>query len=140
NDARDYVGLNVASAAIGLAIVGMLTIFMQYDPLTSTLVFLVALSKCVECISQTYLGLMQRYERLDYCATSFMIKGIGTVVAFAALLYTTGSFPIAMLGLITVWIGAFYFWDTRIASTLHGASSVIMPRFSLQLTSQLARR
>ncbi len=140
NDVRDYVGLNVVSTATGLAIIGTLTIFMQYDPITSTLVFLVALSKCVECISETYLGLMQRYERLDYCAISFMIKGIGTVVAFAILLYATGSFPIAMLGMITVWIGTLYFWDARIASTLHGASSVIMPRFSLRRTSQLARR
>jgi len=140
NHVRDYVGFNVATSATGLAVIGTVTIFMQFDPLTSTVVFLVALSKCVECISETYLGLMQRYERLDYCAMSFMIKGVGTVVVIAMLLYATGSFLMAMLGMITVWIGTLCFWDARIASTLHGTSSVITPRFSLWRTSQLARR
>src|ERR1700675_3867215 len=54
----------------------------------------------MDCISESYFGIMQRYERMDRISRSLMLRSILSVGALALLLYSTGSLLWGLSGFV----------------------------------------
>jgi O-antigen/teichoic acid export membrane protein len=114
----DYFTLRVLTTMVGLLVVAVLVFTSGYDPVTSGVILLVALAKCVECLSDVAGGLLQLHERLDQVATSLSIRGVLSILAFAATFLCSRSLLAATAALCVSWLAVFIGYDLRRAKSL----------------------
>jgi len=74
-------------------------------------ILLVGISKAIESLSDVVAGLLQKMERLDRVAISLMLRGVGSLVSFALVFWSTRSLPAAVCALVVVWAAVFLLYD-----------------------------
>lgn len=113
-----YFTLRFLATSMGLTLVTTTLPFIKGTRTTCAVVFLVALSKSIECMSDVIAGLLQREELLRRVAISLMIRGVGSVLAFVWIFASTHDLILTMLGMNGVWLGVFLVYDLPNAKTL----------------------
>jgi len=70
------------------------------DARTKEVIELISLAQLLDCLSENYYGIAQRYEHMDRIAKSQMIRSILSLVGFMCVLYSTGSLLSAVAALV----------------------------------------
>ncbi len=111
-----------------------------YGRSAGIIVMLVACAKSVESFTDIVAGLLQKHERLDLVAISFMLKGSSSLVAFSAIYFTFRSVAAAVAGLGATWLLVFLCYDLQLARRLlgPGASFFRWNRSHLQQLAKIA--
>jgi O-antigen/teichoic acid export membrane protein len=116
-----YFTLRLLATLFGLAAVACILPFIRATPAVRLVVFLVAVSKSIECMSDATAGLLQREEQLRKVAISMMIRGICSVMVFAILFAYFHSAALSVLAMSGVWFAVLMLYD------LPNAKAVIDP-------------
>lgn len=143
----DYFGTRIAMTVLGLLVIAGIALLGREERETAWVVFLVGLSKSIECISEVVRGLFQRYERMNISGGSLMIKGPATMCVFTVLLWSTGHLITALVGMIVVGVFVLALYDLPCAGRLlkRGSdedplSSRLAPSFRPAIVWRLVRR
>ena len=107
---------------------------------TSMIVMLVACAKSVESFTDIVAGLLQKHERLDLVAISFMLKGSFSFIAFGAIYFLFHSVAAAAAALCATWLLVFLCYDLQLTRRLlgPGASFFRWNRSHLQQLAKIA--
>ncbi len=116
----NYFTLRILATLSGLAVIVALLPFTAPSAAVRVVVLLVAVSKCIECLSDVTAGLLQREERLRRVAISLMIRGSGSVVVFSVTFARFHSLAAATVAMTGVWLAVFLFYDVPNARPLIG--------------------
>lgn len=107
----DYFTLRLLSTLIGLTVILALLPFSANASTLRTVVFLVSLSKCFECMSDVTAGLLQREEHLKRVSISLMIRGIASVLGFTVAFAHFRSLAAAVLVMSGIWAAVLLLYD-----------------------------
>jgi O-antigen/teichoic acid export membrane protein len=116
----DYFTLRATSTATALMLVLAVIAVAGYGRTTGVIVMLVACAKAVESFTDIVAGLLQKHERLDLVAISFMLKGSFSLISFSAIYFLFRSVAAAAAGLCTTWLLVFLCYDLQLARRLLG--------------------
>ena len=117
----DYFTLRIATTAVGLLVVAILSIALHYDLVTRIVTLLIAVAKSIESLSDVIGGLLQFHDRLDQAATSLMIRGALSVLSFGATFLVSQSLIASTAAMCLAWLTVFILYDlTRALQTLRG--------------------
>ena len=108
-----YFTLRLLSTLLGLLVIVALLPFTADSSAVRLVILLVAVSKCVECMSDVTAGLLQREERLKLVSISLMLRGAGSVVVFSLVFARTRNLAWAVLAMSGVWFFVFVLYDVR---------------------------
>jgi O-antigen/teichoic acid export membrane protein len=107
----EYLGLRSAMTLCGLAVIGGIAWFGNYERQTAMVILAVALAKGIETLSDIHYGLFQLNDRLDQIGRSMMLRGGLSVLALTTGLYATHSVLWGCVALALVWLAALLFFD-----------------------------
>ena len=127
----NYFTLRLFATLIGLIVILALLPFAGASPAVRAVILLVAVSKCIECISDVTAGLLQREEQLKRVAISLMIRGIGSVLIFSLAFAYSRSLALSVTAMSGVWIAVLLFYDIPNSRALIGRDAVFF-RFDLR--------
>jgi O-antigen/teichoic acid export membrane protein len=114
----DYFTLRLLATLAGLIVIAGLLPFAASTTTVRLVIFLVAISKCVECMSDVAAGLLQREEKLKRVAISLMMRGAGSVVAFSLAFAYFRNLACAVLAIIAVWLAVLLLYDAANAKAV----------------------
>lgn len=120
----NYFTLRLLATLLGLMVIATLLPFAGASSAVRFVVLLVAVSKCVECMSDLTAGLLQREEQLKRVAISLMIRGVGSVLVFSLTFAYFRILALSVAAMSGVWLAVVLFYDVPNARTLighHGA-------------------
>lgn len=117
-DFADYFTLRWITTLAGLVLVGAIALLGRFETTTAWVILLLGISKAIESGSDVIAGLLQKEERLDRVAISLMIRGVCSLVIFAATFRRMHSILVAVASLVLVWLAVFVFYDLRQARQL----------------------
>ncbi|MBE9015946.1 polysaccharide biosynthesis protein [Chroococcidiopsis sp. CCALA 051] len=100
---EDYLGLRLITTGLALAIIIGIVFLVGYRWEISIVIFIIALAKSFEAISDVFYGLVQQHERMDRIAISMMIKGPLSLVVLGCGIYLTGNIVWGVIGLAVAW-------------------------------------
>ena len=101
----EYLRLRTAMTLCGLAVIGGIAWFGNYQRQTTMVILAVALAKGIETLSDIHYGLFQLNDRLDQIGRSMMLRGGLSVAALSTGLYATHNVLWGCVGLALVWLG-----------------------------------
>ncbi|HEX5432366.1 MAG TPA: hypothetical protein VFW83_10390 [Bryobacteraceae bacterium] len=133
----DYFTLRLLATLFGLVVVASILTFLHDSATVRMVVFLVAIAKCVECMSDATAGLLQREERLKLVAISLMIRGVGSVLAFSLAFAYFRRLAVAVVAMIAVWFAVLILYDLPNAKQLMGPDEGFF-RFDPAMLKRLA--
>lgn len=85
----DYLALRwVSTLAAVIVIIGIILV-VRYSTVTGLVILCVGTMKCVEALSDTIYGQLQRFERMDRIAISMICKGALSIVALSSVIALT---------------------------------------------------
>src|ERR1035437_6156089 len=136
---RDYAGLRILMTIMAAcAIFGISGAFYRGETALTIAAF--ALSKGVECMSDTFYGLWQQQERMDLIAKSLMLRGVLALIAAAVCFAVFHTVWIAVFGMAVAWAVVFGAFDVRRGITVaREMGQTVIPRFSATRMKQLVR-
>lgn len=130
----DYFTLRCLGTVAGVVLIGAIVAFAHYDKATSAVVLLVAVAKAVEQLSDVVAGLLQKFERLDQAARTQMVRGAGSAIVFALVLFTSHSLVAAVCVSASSCVIVLLAYDLRLARRLLGGNAFLSSsRRSLKL-------
>ena len=132
---NDYIGLRLIMILVAIGVIITIISFGRYEEGTTLVVLLVALSKGVESISDICMGLIQKHERMDRIAISYILKGMLSITTFGGLLFLTHQIVIALVGLNISWLILLMLYDLPNARRY----SSLRPRFQTNSLWSLVR-
>jgi O-antigen/teichoic acid export membrane protein len=106
-----YFTLRLITTALGMMVILALLPFVADSSSVRVVIFLVSISKCLECFSDVIAGLLQREEQLKRVAISLMIRGAISVAVFASAFAFTYSLEFSLIGICAVWAAVLLFYD-----------------------------
>lgn len=121
----DYLGLQIVTAALALAVVAAIAIGGSYQRATALVVLALGLAKAIENMSDTYFGVLQRHQRMDRIGKSMALKGVASLVALSAMVYLTGRVLWGVLGLVASWALVLVLYDMPGASLVLGPARAV---------------
>lgn len=133
----NYFTLRMLATLLGLAAIAVLLPFVGPSPAVRVVVLLVAISKCIECISDVTAGLLQREEQLSKVAISLMIRGCGSVAAFSLAYILFCNLALSVLVMCGVWLAVLLFYDAPNVKALIGQNEKFF-RFDRDALKRLA--
>ncbi len=107
----NYFTLRLLSTLLGLMVVVALLPFAGASSGVRLVVLLVAVSKCVECMSDVTAGLLQREEQLKRVAISLMIRGVGSVLVFSLTFAYFRNLALSVAAMSGVWLAVVLLYD-----------------------------
>lgn len=116
----NYFTLRLLATLLGLTVIVVLLPFAFASSVVRVVVLLVAVSKCVECMSDVTAGLLQREEKLKRVAISLMIRGIGSVLIFSLTFAFFRNLPLSVAAMSGVWLAVLLFYDVPNVRALIG--------------------
>jgi O-antigen/teichoic acid export membrane protein len=120
---QEYMLIRGMILASALALILLFCFLAQY-PLEQTLiVFIVAISKVFDSLSDGIYGLLQQKEQMNRISISRMIQGISQLVVMALLLITTHQLIWSVLGLAIMSGMVTIMYDIRSASQILSETS-----------------
>jgi hypothetical protein len=109
----DYFTLRILTTVAGYIVVAAIAMTMRSDSVTRGVILLVALAKCIECVSDVIGGLLQLHERLDQVATSLMIRGVLSIFAFGVTFIITRSLIACTAAMCAAWLSVLLAYDVQ---------------------------
>jgi O-antigen/teichoic acid export membrane protein len=138
----DYLALRLATTALALGLICLIAWLAGFRWQTALVVVLVGIAKSVESISNVLYGLMQKYERLDRIAIAMTLRGVGSVVLMALVLWLTHSVAWAVVTLATWWglVLGLYEWTAArwVVGAQGGSSTDLRPLWDAAQMKSLA--
>jgi O-antigen/teichoic acid export membrane protein len=107
----EYLRLRGAMTLCGLAVIGGIAWFGNYERQTAMVILAVAFAKGIETLSDIHYGLFQLNDRLDQIGRSMMLRGVLSVAALSTGLYATRSVFWGCAGMGLVWLAALLWFD-----------------------------
>lgn len=109
-----YITVRLALTAVGVAaILGLGALFNDGLARPALIVFMVALFKSAEAVSDLLFGILQRRGLAHKVGYSQALRGAGSFALCLLLLWRTGDLAIALLAQILVWWSVTLFHDLR---------------------------
>lgn len=136
-DFADYFTLRILATLLGLMVVIGLLPFAGQSSAVRLVVLLVAISKCIECVSDVAAGLLQREEQLKRVAISLMIRGSASVVAFTLTFAYFRNLALSVTVMCGIWLAVVLFYDLPNARKLIGRQATFF-RFDRRTLWRLA--
>ncbi len=90
-DFGDYLGLRILTTGLGILLVSAVVVLMGCPWVTSLIILVVAGSRSIEAVADTFYGLFQQRERNDLIAISQGIKSVASLGTLALVLWITES-------------------------------------------------
>jgi O-antigen/teichoic acid export membrane protein len=109
----DYFTLRVFTTGVGLLVIIAIVFTFPYAQFVRIVIILVALTKCIECISDVIGGLLQLHERLDQVAISLMFRGVFAIFAFSSAFSFTHSLIASLGAMVLAWLAVLLGYDIR---------------------------
>jgi O-antigen/teichoic acid export membrane protein len=85
----EHLSFRIVSLAFALLIVCAAIALIQSSRSAGAVIFLVGLGQCFDYASETYFGLLQKYNRLDRVSLSLMLKGPLCLILLSVAMYLT---------------------------------------------------
>ena len=99
---RTILGFRYAMALVALVFVTVIARANDHaNDQSTSLTVLIAASQLVDCISDTYYGICQRYERNDRISQSLILRGGLGLASLAIAVYWTGSLVIGAAAMLS---------------------------------------
>ncbi len=115
-----YVRLRLITVGLSILTISAILLLVRYDTATRTVIFIMAIAKGAESLSDIIHGHFQRLERLDLVSTSLMVKGPVALAAVASILWATRSLVCAVSALVAALILVMLVCDAYRAAALRG--------------------
>jgi O-antigen/teichoic acid export membrane protein len=110
---RDYLSLRLINCILALFVIACIGYFGNYIRDAQIVILLIAVAKIIEAICDIFHGLLQRHERMDLIAISYLIKGPLSVISLAAgLLF--GGLKWGVLCMMLSWALVFLLYDIKV--------------------------
>ena len=116
----EYFTLRLLATLLGLVVIVALLPFAGASPGVDIVVFMVSLSKCVECMSDVTAGLLQREEQLKRVAISLMIRGCGSALVFSLAFGYSRNLALSVAAISGVWLAVVLLYDLPNTKALIG--------------------
>lgn len=116
----DYFTLRLLATLLGLVAIAAMLPLVVSSFTVRLVILLVAVSKCIECMSDVTAGLLQREERLKRVAISQIIRGIGSVLVFSLTFAYSRNLAFSVIAMSAVWFAVFLFYDVPNVKALIG--------------------
>lgn len=107
----NYFTLRLLATLLGLVAIIALLPFTGDSFVVRLVVLLVAVSKCIECMSDVTAGLLQREEQLKRVAISLMIRGVGSVLVFSVTFAYFRNLALSVTAMCGVWLAVVLLYD-----------------------------
>jgi O-antigen/teichoic acid export membrane protein len=114
----DYFTLRILTTLAGLAVIAGIVLSLRSDHVTRAVILLVALAKCIECVSDVIGGLLQLHERLDQVAISLMIRGMLSILVFGATFLISHSLIACTAAMCLAWLTVLLAYDVQRAKAV----------------------
>jgi O-antigen/teichoic acid export membrane protein len=99
-----YLAPRFLGTAVGIIMIVLLVLVAHLRRETAFVVLLVSVAKAAETLSDIIYGFWQKHENFDRIAIALTGRGIGSVVAVAAVLYLTRDITLATGAMALYWI------------------------------------
>lgn len=109
----DYLALRLGTVVLALAIIAVVAMGGGFRWEVAAVILAMGFARCIEAVSEVYLGLFQSHERMDLVSRSTILKATLSLAGFTAGLFATGSLVGAVAGLATAWFLVFLLFDFR---------------------------
>ena len=116
----NYFTLRLLATLLGLMAIIALLPFAGASSALRAVILLVAISKCIECMSDVTAGLLQREEQLKRVAISMMIRGVGSVLVFSLTFAYFRNLALSVAAMSGVWLTVLLCYDARNVRALIG--------------------
>lgn len=139
---KNYVGLRILSSAVALIFIAALIYTQGYGRDTSKIIFLVAIAKAIESISDIFYGILQKHEELKIIAWSLIQRGLLGLLFVGVAAATTGMVAAASLALAMAWLVILVSYDYRKVLSItnqNAPNTQIIATFKLSEAVRLAR-
>jgi O-antigen/teichoic acid export membrane protein len=113
-----YLAPRLLGTAVGLILIASFVFLSHIHRDTAVVVVLVGVAKAVETLSDIIYGFWQKHERFDKIAVALACRGIGSVVAMAAVLYFTGNIAFATAVITLYWFAWLATYERKGAENL----------------------
>lgn len=140
----DYFGTRIAWTIVGLLAIVVCAIAGSPDRVTLWVVVLVGLMKAIDSASDIVRGLFQQLERMDLASISLIVKGAGSLLALAVVMWASQNIVLASAAAAMMWMVSFVIYDLPYAKRLlmsHSTTGAnlgrVNPRFSRKAFWQL---
>ena len=97
---EEILGLRLALVVLATLTMLLICTVAHYGRGETSIIVVLGVAQLMDCISESYFGIMQRYERMDRISRSLMLRSILSVGALALLLYSTGSLLWGLSGFV----------------------------------------
>jgi len=121
----DYFTLRCLGNLAGIALILAIVALARYDRTTAAVILLVAVARAVEQLSDVVAGLLQKFERLDQAARAQMLRGAGSAIVFAVVLWASRSLLAAVCAFAMTCAIVVLAYDFRLARRLQGGRSFL---------------
>jgi len=116
----NYFTLRLLTTLLGLIVVVAVLPFAGASFAVRIVILLIAVSKCVECMSDVTAGLLQREEQLKRVALGLMMRGIASVLVFSLTFAYVRNLALSVAAMSGVWLAVLLFYDARNVRALIG--------------------
>lgn len=111
NKFSDFFTLRFIFMMIGLIISCIVLVLSDYDFQAKLVIFVIAISKAIEGMSDIVYGLLQKHEDMKKISLSLILRGVASVLAFVFSLYYLDSLLIATILSSLLWLLIFILYD-----------------------------
>lgn len=118
----DYFTLRLLATSLGLIVIIALLPFAVGSTAVRTVILLVSVSKCVECMSDVTAGLLQREEQLKRVAIGLMIRGLASLLVFSLTFAYFRDLVVSLPAMSGTWVAVLILYDVQNVRALIGRS------------------
>ncbi len=129
----DYVGLRCVTASIAVLLCIVYVVVLGYPAQSILCIMLYMLFKLTETFCDVFHAIDQKNYRMDYVGISYGIRGIVSVIAFAAALALTGNVLTAILVMALSSIAVVVVYDMKRSATFGSIKPVFHKKTILAL-------
>lgn len=117
----EMLGLRLLLSALAIAILLITCKIAGYGAQTTRVILVVGVAQLIDCISENYFAIAQRYERLDRIAVSQMFRSLLSLCAVALAVYFTRSLLWGVAGYVFGRLSTLLIYDASRATFALGA-------------------
>jgi O-antigen/teichoic acid export membrane protein len=126
----EHLAFRITCFGIALGILSVGLMLAHSSPAQAAIVLLVGLGQALDYVSETYFGVLQRYERLDRVSLSLMVKGpLGLLLMTSAMLISHNVL-LAVAALVGGRCAVLCLMDTRNLKAIAGPYHLVWNRGS----------
>ena len=96
-----YLGARIISVLAGVVLCIVYLLVSGFSVVKATIIFLFFLFRTSEALSDVFYGELQKQDRLDVSAKSYLLRSLLTVVLFTSLTWATKDLVLPMLAVAT---------------------------------------